>query len=208
VREIIWRPWQDPVAPLVNGKPEPPYIADEDDDDPDFHRGRESWLGEDESLPAVLRPRSGGLGPGIVTPMGIVPVHESNLPSRLFNFWVGDANFDLTRKVVREIAKVPGVECLDVFSRYRFRIAVGRAFKDRDVRLAIDRLVEPPTPEPPSRDPLMAMRANLSRAFPFWAIFRLPNGRYACVGGQTAAEVKTKAKQYDGAEAALSWEAK
>ena len=37
----------------------------------------------------------------------------------------------------KEIQSVDGVEALDIYTRYRFRIAIGKLFKDRDVMFQI-----------------------------------------------------------------------
>ena len=46
---------------------------------------------------------------------------------------VGHTNFDITKNVQQIISSVTGVEILDIFTRYRFRIAVAKAVKDRNV---------------------------------------------------------------------------
>jgi hypothetical protein len=69
----------------------------------------------------------------IVTPMGMVPFNENTASSSIFNFWVGHCNFDISCNVSNIIEQIPGVETLDIFTRYRFRIAVGKAFDDGEV---------------------------------------------------------------------------
>ena len=74
----------------------------------------------------------------ISSPMGIIPYNEYSAPSKIFNFWVGHANFDITEKIAKIIEQSRGVEILDVFTRYRFRIAIGKGFQDRDVMNVIN----------------------------------------------------------------------
>lgn len=66
----------------------------------------------------------------IATPMGIIPMNEHTASGKIFNFWIGHTNFDITQKIVSIIESTDGVESLDIFTRYRFRIAVGKAFDD------------------------------------------------------------------------------
>ena len=66
----------------------------------------------------------------IATPMGIVPINENTASGKIFNFWVGHTNFDITRNISKLIELSDGVETLDVFTRYRFRIGIGKAFSD------------------------------------------------------------------------------
>ena len=69
----------------------------------------------------------------IFTPFGVLPLTEHSLASTYFKFWVGHSNFKITAAAHSLISKVEGVESLDIFTPYRFRIAVGKLFRDRDV---------------------------------------------------------------------------
>ena len=69
----------------------------------------------------------------IMTPFGIMPLTEQSLASQHFKFWVGHSNFKLTDKVYNIVGNTPGVETLDILTPYRFRIAIGKMFVDRDV---------------------------------------------------------------------------
>ena len=55
------------------------------------------------------------------------------MASKHFKFWVGHANFKLTKDFYTVIGQHPGIETLDILTPYRFRIAVGKMFTDRDV---------------------------------------------------------------------------
>ena len=69
----------------------------------------------------------------IFTPFGILPLTEQSLASSYFKFWVGHTNFRITKDFVEIISNVDGVESFDIFSPYRFRVAIGTLFKDRIV---------------------------------------------------------------------------
>ena len=69
----------------------------------------------------------------IFTPFSVLPLTEHSLASTYFKFWVGHSNFKITVSTNALISKVEGVESLDIFTPYRFRIAVGKLFRDRDV---------------------------------------------------------------------------
>ena len=60
-----------------------------------------------------------------------------------FDCWIGHTNFDITPMVLDELNRVPGVEILKVFSRYRMFIGVGRMFDFTDVRKNIEKAVMP-----------------------------------------------------------------
>jgi hypothetical protein len=62
--------------------------------------------------------------------MGIVPINDNTASGKIFNFWVGHTNFNVTKHIFRILENTDGVETLDVFTRYRFRIGIGKAFSD------------------------------------------------------------------------------
>jgi hypothetical protein len=74
----------------------------------------------------------------IATPMGIIPVTENTASGKIFNFWTGHTNFNITRRIVSLIEETEGVETLDIFTRYRFRISVGKAFDDSSIMRSIN----------------------------------------------------------------------
>jgi len=69
----------------------------------------------------------------IFTPFGVLPLTEQSLASSYFKFWVGHTNFKITPKFHRIMSNVEGVESIDVFTPYRFRIGIAKLFKDRTV---------------------------------------------------------------------------
>lgn len=111
---IIWEKWKDPFG-ADDEFPENPDM-DEYEDYPEMNE-------EFQSKPTKV----------IVTPMGLIPYTENTDSSKIFKFWVGHTNFDITSNVVSIIEQTPGVETLDIYTRYRFRISVGKSFNDRDI---------------------------------------------------------------------------
>lgn len=71
--------------------------------------------------------------PMMMTPMGLIPYTENTACGKIFNFWMGHSNFNITQKISNKIEDIDGVETLDIFTRYRFRIGIGKAFKDSEV---------------------------------------------------------------------------
>lgn len=68
---------------------------------------------------------------------GVVDMDDSLNPLRQFSFWLGHTNFNISKSVAEKIIEVPGVEILRILTRYRFIMAVGKAFKPQDVKLRI-----------------------------------------------------------------------
>jgi len=69
----------------------------------------------------------------IFTPFAGLPLTEQSPASSYFKFWVGHTNFKITPKFHRIMSNVEGVESIDVFTPYRFRIGIAKLFKDRTV---------------------------------------------------------------------------
>ena len=75
----------------------------------------------------------------ISTPMGIYQLHDKMNPVKQFDCWTGYTNFDITTSVQSKIETIEGVELLAILSRYRFFLGVGKLFKFKNVRAAIEK---------------------------------------------------------------------
>ena len=119
--KIIWEKWVDPFF-LEN-------ITDKKDDDeveedfPSYDEYSQQEEAEDVDESVLL----------LYSDMGGIPYNEKQPSGKIFNFWIGHTNFDITHNVKETIEAVDGIEILDVFTRYRFRIAIGKSFTDREV---------------------------------------------------------------------------
>ena len=125
---IIWQKWIDPF-----GEDD----TETDEDKKFFTDDEELEENEDQS---DKKKYVFGIK-AIATPMGIVPMNENTASSKIFNFWLGHTNFDITKTIASIIEKTDGVETLDIFTRYRFRIAVGKAFNDSDIMRDINKKI-------------------------------------------------------------------
>lgn len=77
--------------------------------------------------------------PFMITPVGIIPYTENTAAGSIFNFWTGHTNFNISQKICDIIEHTDGIESLDVFTRYRFRIAVGKCFDDSFVMRKVNK---------------------------------------------------------------------
>jgi hypothetical protein len=105
---IIWEKWKDP------------YGTDEENN---------NWENNEEDNDDIEIKKSRVM----VTPMGLIPMSENTDASKIFKFWLGHTNFTISYQIVSLIENIEGVETLDIYTRYRFRISVGKGFNDRDV---------------------------------------------------------------------------
>lgn len=127
--KIVWQKWMDPFGSddedaLIPEDNEPHFLDDE-------------AIGQDQKYEDKIDNKHKEFKTHAVrvmaTPMGIIPITENTASSKIFNFWIGHTNFNITKKVAQIIEDTPGVEALDIFTRYRFRIAIGKVFVDSSV---------------------------------------------------------------------------
>jgi len=127
---IIWQKWTDPF-----GIDDIDNLFSESTREGEENTNEEGELIDHSQEPLLLNKKNIKV---IATPMGIIPINENTASGKIFNFWLGHTNFDITKQVAYLIEKAEGVESLDVFTRYRFRISVGKAFEDSVVMRTIN----------------------------------------------------------------------
>lgn len=125
IHKIIWEKWTDPFGDNLDETKWNNY----DDEDQD----ESSELLDNE----MLRAKMGKPIKVIASPLGLIPYNEYTASSKIFNFWVGHTNFNISKPVVNIIEQCDGVELLDIFTRYRFRIGIGKCFSDSDTMKTI-----------------------------------------------------------------------
>jgi len=124
--DVYWEKWVDAYS--VEMESPPPNLAEEfseEDHDISFEEGIEAELKKYKNIQTIF------------TPFGILPLTEQSLASTYFKFWVGHTNFKITPAFYKIISNVDGVESLNVFTPYRFRIGIATLFKDRTVMAQI-----------------------------------------------------------------------
>lgn len=138
---IIWQKWSDPFGLDDNIEIQDNIFEEFDNfvEESELENLTES----DDSAPLKIEEylnskKFGGKIKVIATPMGMIPLNDNTASSKIFNFWAGHTNFDITHHISHIIELTEGVETLDIFTRYRFRIAVGKAFDDSIVMRQIN----------------------------------------------------------------------
>lgn len=117
---IIWEKWRDPLG---YDDIEDRFI---DRNNNDFDEENKDDDDEKENSVNIRNVKE----QFVLTPLGLIPLTENTVSSKIFNFWTGHTIFPITKKAASIIENTDGVETLDVFTRYRFRISIGKAFKD------------------------------------------------------------------------------
>lgn len=134
---IVWQKWTDPFGgdDVIENNILASFLQDLDEEsllEEDEYEGEE--YEEDQPMESHMVSGKKSLPIRVMaTPMGIIPVTENTASGKIFNFWIGHTNFNISKRVSDIIEETEGVETLDVFTRYRFRIGVGKAFSDSEV---------------------------------------------------------------------------
>lgn len=120
---IVWQKWSDPLGEddIEDMKIFEPEFYDDnnyDDDDKNIQNPKNNTKQNFYERPTKV----------IVTPMGIIPYTENTSSNKIFNFWIGHTNFNITTHIASIIELTDGVETLDIFTRYRFRVGIGKLF--------------------------------------------------------------------------------
>jgi hypothetical protein len=124
-KQIIWEKWIDPFGENIEETKWNHYDNEDLDEDTQFI--------EDNPLNKAVKV--------IASPLGLIPYNEYTASSKIFNFWIGHTNFNISEKIKCTIEEINGVEILDIFTRYRFRIAIGKCFDDAEVMNNINTII-------------------------------------------------------------------
>ncbi len=146
-------------------------------------------------------------GPVIVGPMGIIPVTEANSPDKVFNFWMGHTNFSITKEVADRIEKINGVETLDINTRYRFRVGIGKAFNEDKVKDAIRyRLCRAKKAKQTTHENMLCDHMN--KKYKYWVVFELADGTVSPKGSDNKEEIEVEINKNKDLKKITSWEYK
>lgn len=116
-KDIGWKKWQNPF--------ESDDVVDTEHDDENYEYIPEDSLSNDDGQQTAQK--------FVLSGMGMVPLASHSTPDKLFNFWMAHTKFDITHEIQQIVEKTRGVECLDIFTRYRMRIGIGKLFRTSDV---------------------------------------------------------------------------
>lgn len=156
----------------------------------------EEWVDEDKAEVTERDheweprpPERTSMRASIPTPMGPFPVSPFYDFNKAFEFWMGHTDFPIDDTVAEILDNVPGIEILDIITKYQFRFSVGKMFKGVNVRLNILEVLDaiPPrrgeinptdmTLPKEVRDKLDILESQAKANFERWVFYILPNGR-------------------------------
>lgn len=118
--KIIWEKWIDPFGENIEETKWNNYDDDNMDQSTELFNDH---INQNMEKPVKV----------IASPLGLIPYNEYTASSKIFNFWIGHTNFNISQQISKIIEETEGVELLDIFTRYRFRIAIGKCFNDNNI---------------------------------------------------------------------------
>ena len=121
---IVWEKWVDPFG--------------EDTDEAKWRDYNNDITDTDDLIPEEEFQNTTKSIRVIASPLGLIPYNEHTASSKIFNFWLGHTNFDINNDIKNILERSPGIEILDIFTRYRFRIAIGKCFSDSETMKQIN----------------------------------------------------------------------
>jgi hypothetical protein len=127
---IIWQKWVDPFGDDSEESKWTDYDSENDDVEPDVLEYPDQE--KDKQTKSIKV---------IASPMGLIPYNEHTASGKIFNFWTGHTNFNITKAIIDTLEEIPGVETLDIFTRYRFRVGIGKCFDDASVMSNINEII-------------------------------------------------------------------
>lgn len=150
--------------------------------------------------------------PVFPTAMGPIPVAPYFNFRKAFEFWMGHTNFPIMDDVAEVLDEVPGVEILDIITRYRFRFGVARLFTGAEVKASIQEALNAVPPRKGElnplnmtlpkeiRDKLDVLEKQAKDNFELWAIYVLPNGEIDFATSENQENLDKQLALYKGAQ--------
>jgi len=178
-KKIAWERWDEDVI-------QQEIVEEFYDDEESDEEVLEDALNFLEKIPSL-----------VTTPMGMFQLHDKMSILNQFDCWMGYTNFDITNSVKDTLEKVEGVELLNIMTRYRFFLGVGKMFNFSEVRRAIESLLCESEIDEYSKESVSIIRDNIS-SDKYWAIFVTKSGEilYASTNEESDEDYLKKLKHY------------
>ena len=113
---IGWIKWKNPYSNDEIEGEDDKYDRDNDDNVTLYKDGDEDNIITQKNTRAIL------------TPMGVLPLPEHSAAQNVFSLWTAHTNFDINNKIAEIVELTPGVETLQIFTRYRMNVGIGKLF--------------------------------------------------------------------------------
>ena len=205
-KRIVWQSWIDPLCGNIDKYYPKSVLEDkntnEDENDEYSDDSEEAFqkkimqMAEDEKMsPAdMIRENREKSSKVLMSPIGMIPVMDHHYISDNFNLWIGHTNFDITPNIANTIQKIEGVETLEIYTRYRFRIGIGRAFDFNEVRLKIEDVICGKRDYKYNLTPELELDVKetintLKQTHKYWAFCLFPNGEKKIIHSKVKTDI-------------------
>lgn len=187
-KKIIWERWIDPFCSNISDFYPDSILKDKKDNEEKSFLEQEQEninpiLSYDDPSPYELLGKGKYKGKVIFTPVGILPIMDHHYVSNNFNLWIGNTNFDITSDIALQIESVVGVETLEIYTRYRFRIGIGKAFDSAEVKTLIQTRLcgiqnsyKNTINDQNLKEEIEQTIEELKKKYKYWAMCIFPNG--------------------------------
>lgn len=184
-RKIVWEHWQDPFLPIL-------------EESERLKKQQEDSYDDGYEIKENIYPQIMSRTPIAMTNWGYFPITDINRPGNIMDFWLGHTNFDITNDLYDAIESVRGVEAVEIQTRYRFRIAIGKMFNSAKTKKRIEyvlctlpRLVNMGLPIQTIRE-INEIHKDLKNNNKYWTMMILPNASVETFSGLNEEEVLEK----------------
>jgi len=133
------------------------------------------------------------IGPAVISEFGILPINEKTLASKNFNLWIMHTNFTVDSVVADCIESCPGIETLDIITRYRCRLGFAEMFVVNDVKDTLTKLLcEEPKPTNNNALAQESVVNFLSKKYVYWALIVTKGNALVPIGSDKQEEVEQR----------------
>ena len=186
-KKIQWLKWEDPLCPKKN------------DDDLETKYHKDSFKDFEDIDDRHVRLIAG--------PYGLLPLNENSITGKLYKFWVGHCNFDITESIKEKIELIEGVEVLRIWTRYRFWLGIGNLFDDYEVQLNIENALLKNKKNKKNNVALNALIKVMKKKYSAWVVYSDENGELKTIGGEDSENLKKQMEFKNKTDIlACSWE--
>jgi len=168
-KKIQWLKWEDPLT------------LKDTENDLDLRSHKDSFKEFEESEERHVRL--------VIGPYGLLPLNENAVTEKLYKFWVGHCNFDITETIKEKIESIDGVEVLRVWTRYRFWLGIGNLFDDFIVQSNIENLLINKNKKN-KNVALNALVKVMKKKYAAWVVYSDENGELKTIGGEDSESLK------------------
>ena len=181
--------WEAYVDPLHSNLEKFPSIILDHRQEIQMEEEEEGELEQEDTFPApIFAPRPTGI---LNTKFGLLSIMDHTMACNAFDVWILHTKFDINEEAANLIEKCPGVETLEILTRYRCKIGfnISGLFNNTEVKKNIEKLLVIPD----GKSELEKLKDTLSIQSNKWVLYIGPGDQVFTAMGDS---VKNKSKLF------------